>query len=126
MPNYGTVDSGNMSGYAEIHNIQRDEATGEAIAFATNATGYRYPWGITRFEEQIEHRTSDIDPARTSVTGTYALVEELEDRTIRFEQDVEFKSDLENFRMIFNRRVKVNGKIMHEKRWDKIFPRDFQ
>jgi hypothetical protein len=115
-----------MSGYAEIQTVQRNEATGDALAFATNSIVYRYPWGLARFEERIEHRTSDIDPARSSVTGIYALVEELENRTIRLEQDVEFKSDPENFRMIFTRRLKVNGKIMHEKHWDEIFPRDFQ
>jgi putative CocE/NonD family hydrolase len=126
LPGYGTVDSGNMSGYAEIQSVQRNKATGEAVASATNATSYRYPWGLTHFEEQIEHRTSDIDPAVSSVIGTYALVEELENRTIRLEQKVEFKSDLENFHMLFTRRLKVDGKITHEKYWDKIFPRDFQ
>jgi hypothetical protein len=126
LPNYATVDSGNLSGYAEIQNIQRNEATGDAIAFATNATSYRYPWGLTRFEERIEHRTCDLDPARTSVKGIYALVEELKNRTIRLEQDVEFKSDPKNFRMIFIRRIKVDGEIVHEKHWDEVFPRDFQ
>ena len=75
---------------------------------------------------RIPKRPSRSNPARTSVTGIYALVEELEDRTIRLEQDVVFKSDLENFRMVFTRRVKVDGKITHEKHWDEIFPRDFQ
>jgi hypothetical protein len=126
LPGYGTVDSGNMSGYAEIQTVQRNEATGDALAFATNSTAYRYPWGLARFEERIEHRTSDIDPARSSVTGIYALVEELENRTIRLEQDVEFKSDPKNFRMIFTRRLIVNGEIVHEKHWDETFPRDFQ
>ena len=41
-------------------------------------------------------------------------------------QKVEFKSDLENFRMVFICRVKVDSKITHEKCWDEIFPRDFQ
>lgn len=126
LPGYGTVDDGNISGYAEIQAIQRDEVTGEAFGFATNSTSYRYPWGLERFEERIEHRTSDHDPARTSVIGTYALVEELKDRTIRLEQDVEFKSDPENFRLIFTRRLRVNGEIVQEKHWDKTFPRDFQ
>ena len=126
LPGYGTVDSGNVSGYAEIQSIKRDEASGDAFVIATNQTGYRYPWGLERFEERMEHRTSDLDPAQSSVRGIYALVEELKDRTIRVEQEVEFKSDPENFRMIFIRRLKVNGKIMHEKHWDETFPRDFQ
>ncbi len=126
LPGFGTVDAGNISGYAEIQTIQRDELTGEAFGLATNTTSYRYPWALERFEERIEHRTSDIDPARTSVTGNYALVEELRDRTIRLEQDVKFMSDRKNFRLMFTRRLKVNGEIMHEKHWDEIIPRDFQ
>jgi putative CocE/NonD family hydrolase len=126
LPGYGTVDSGNVSGYAEIQSIQRDEASGDAFVIATNQTGYRYPWGLERFEERMEHRTSDLDPAQSSVRGIYALVEELKDRTIRVEQEVEFKSDPENFRMLFTRRFKVNGEIVHEKHWDETFPRDFQ
>jgi hypothetical protein len=126
VPGYGSVDSGNMSGYAEIRNIERDEATGDALALATNTTAYRYPWGVERLEERIEHRTNDLDPAKSSVRGIYALVEQLKDRTIRLEQDVEFKSDPKNFHMTFIRRLKVNGKTLHEKQWDETFPRDFQ
>ena len=81
--------------------MQRDPVSGEAFGVASNSGGMRYPWGIERFEESIEHRTSDLNPANTSVKGTYALTEELEDRTLRFEQDVVFSSDEKNFRMIF-------------------------
>jgi hypothetical protein len=126
LPGYGSVDSGNISGYGEIQSIERDEATGNAFGVATNQTSYRYPWGLEHFEERLEHRTSDLNPAETSVTGIYALTEELKERTIRVEQNVVFKSDPKNFRMIFKRRIKVDGKVMHEKTWDEVFPRDFQ
>jgi hypothetical protein len=126
LPGYGTEDDGNSSGYAEIDTIHKDKSTGESFGFAKNATSYRYPWGLETFEEQIEHRTSDLNPARTSVTGTYALVEELKDRTLRMEQDVVFRSDAKNFRLTFTRRLKVNGEIVHEKHWDETIPRDFQ
>ena len=123
---FGAIDAGNLTGYAEIDAIKRDPVTGDAYGLATNGTSYRYPWGVEHFEEQIKHRTSDSNPAQTSVTGIYAVVKEIEGRTIRLEQDVEFKSDQNNFRLVFIRRIKVNGKIIHEKRWDEIFPRDFQ
>ena len=58
--------------------------------------------------------------------GIYAVVKEVEGRIIRLEQDVEFESDLEDFRMKFVRRIKVNGQLLHEKNWDEVFPRDFQ
>jgi hypothetical protein len=126
VPGYSSVESGNSTGYAEIRNVDRNEATGDAVAAAKNISAYRYPWGVERLEELIEHRTNDLDPARSSVRGVYALVEQLKDRTIRLEQDVLFESDPENFYMTFIRRLKVNGKTLHEKQWNETFPRDFQ
>ena len=126
LPDYASVDSGNVSGYAEIKSIQRDEQSGAAFGIATNATSFRYPWGLEHFEERLEHRTSDLNPAETSVTGIYAVAIDLKDRTIRMEQNVVFKSDLKNFHMNFIRRFKVNGKTVHEKQWNETFPRDFQ
>ena len=126
LPDYASVDSGNVSGYAEIKSIQRDEQSGAAFGIATNATSFRYPWGLEHFEERLEHRTSDLNPAETSVIGIYAVAIDLKDRTIRMEQNVVFKSDLKNFHMNFIRRFKVDGETLHEKQWNEIFPRDFQ
>jgi len=123
---FETLDSGNITGYAAITEIKTDPATGEAYGVATNSGASRYPWGIERFEEEIEHRTSDENPAKTSVVGRYALTEELEDRIIRFEQDVSFNSDAENFRLKFERRVYVNGELFGENEWDETIPRDYQ
>lgn len=124
---WGSLESGNTSGYGEIDEIQRDDATGEASGVATNRTSSQFPWGKEHFEESIEHRTSDVDPSQTSVTGRYALTEELDDgRTIRLEQEVAFTSDVESFRLVFDRRVRVNGELIREKRWDETFSRDFQ
>ena len=126
LPDYASVDSGNVSGYGEIKSIQRDEQSGAAFGIATNATSFRYPWGLEHFEERLEHRTSDLNPAETSVIGIYAVAIDLKDRTIRMEQNVVFKSDLKNFHMNFIRRFKVNGETLHEKQWNETFPRDFQ
>lgn len=123
---FGALDSGNSTGYAEIKTIERDEKTGDAFGVASNATSYQFPWGKEHFEESIEHRTSDKNPAHTSVIGKYALTEELEDRTIRMEQEVEFKSDENNFYLTFKRVVKLNGELLKEKTWQETFPRDFQ
>ena len=126
LPDYVSVDSGNVSGYAEIKSIQRDEQSGAAFGIATNATSFRYPWGLEHFEERLEHRTSDLNPAETSVIGIYAVAIDLKDRTIRMEQNVVFKSDLKNFHMNFIRRFKVNGETLHERQWNETFQRDFQ
>ena len=126
LPGYETIESGNVTGYAAITEIKRDPETGEAFGVATNSGAYRYPWGIERYDEVIEHRTSDENPAHTSTIGRYSLTEELEDRTLDFEQIVEFTSNEENFRLKFHRRLLVNGELFREKIWDEVIPRDFQ
>ena len=126
MAGYETLDSGKITGYAAITEINTDPETGEAFGIASNWGANRYPWGIQRYEEEIEHRTSDENPANTSVEGRYAITQELEDRTLRFEQDVTFTSDEENFNLRIDRRVLVDGELFREKRWDEVIERDFQ
>jgi len=126
LPGFATLNAGNSTGYGEIEAVQHDAKTGEAFGVATNSGAYQYPWGVERFEERIEHRTSDSNPANTSVRGIYVLQEELPDRLLRFEQEVTFRSDLENFYLVFKRRVLVNGELKHEKEWADTIQRDFQ
>ena len=126
LPGFETLDAGNVTGYGEIKSVERDPVTGEAFGVATNSGGTRYPWGTERFEERIEHRTSDRNPAETSVRGLYALTQELADRTLRFEQDLVLRSDAENFRLTVTRRLLVDGDLVRQKEWDEIIPRDFQ
>ncbi len=123
---YEVLDAGNVTGYAAINSIQHDPDTGEEFGIATNTGATQYPWGIERFEEEIEHRTSDKNPAYTSVVGRYKITEELKDRTLDFEQNVEFRSDPENFYLSFHRWVSINGELYKEKVWQEVIPRDFQ
>ena len=123
---YEVIDSGGAGGYAAIYSIQHDPETGGAFGVATSAGANQSPWGIERFEEEIEHRTSDENPAYTSVVGRYKITEELKDRTLDFEQNVEFKSDEENFYLTFHRWVSINGELYKEKVWQEVIPRDFQ
>ena len=123
---YEVIDSGGAGGYAAIYSIQHDPETGGALGVATSSGATQSPWGIERFEEEIEHRTSDENPAYTSVIGRYKITEELKDRTLDFEQNVEFKSDEENFYLTFHRWVSINGELYKEKVWQEVIPRDFQ
>ena len=123
---YETIDSGGAGGYAAMYSIQHDPGTGGAFGVASSTGATQSPWGIERFEEEIEHRTSDENPAYTSVIGRYKITEELEDRTLDFEQNVEFSSDPENFYLNFHRWVTVNGELYKEKVWQEVIPRDFQ
>jgi len=126
LPGYETIDSGNVSGYGEISSVDRDPRNGDATAIATNTGGTRYPWGVETFEEHIEHKTSDSNPEKTSAKGVYALQIKMEERTVRLEAEVEFRSDLENFHLSFIRRLKENGEVIREKNWSETIPRDHQ
>ena len=123
---YETLDAGNITGYAAITSTKVDPDTGEVFGIATNAGATQYPWGVERFEDEIEHRTSDADPARTSVRGRYTLTQELPDRTLVFEQKTLFKSDEENFNLSITRTVLKDGELFAEREWDETIPRDHQ
>ncbi|HXV37831.1 MAG TPA: CocE/NonD family hydrolase, partial [Myxococcota bacterium] len=126
LPGFETVDAGNISGYGEISSIDRNPVTRTATVRATNRSGERYPWGTERFEETIEHQTNDEHPENTSVVGSYRMTVELADRTLRWESDTTFRSDLENFYYGSTRRLLRDGELIRERRWEDTIPRDFQ
>jgi hypothetical protein len=123
---FESLDAGNITGYAGITEIEHNPETGEAVGVATNANSQRYPWGIETFEESIEFRTSDHNPAVASSLGVYAIEQQLEDRTIRFEQETLFTSDFDDFHLKIDRRVLIDDEVEHEKTGEESVPRDFQ
>jgi putative CocE/NonD family hydrolase len=124
LPGYETLDSGTSSGYGEISSVDRNPQTGEVTAVATNADARRYPWATETFRETIEHRTSDAHPENTSVRGTHEIEITLEERVLRFEGELSFSSDRDNFYYEYTRRLFENGEPVREKRWKETFPRD--
>ena len=123
---YEVLDAGNITGYAAIDIIQRNEETGEAVGIASNTGANKYPWGIAYFEEEITQKTNDNDPANSSVVGRYKITQELDDRTLVFEQDVEFKSNVRDFNLRFHRWISIDGDKRYEKTWEETIPRDYQ
>jgi len=125
-PGFETLDMGTPSGYGEISSVDRNPQTGEVTVRATNSGGTIYPWGTETYRETIEHRTSDDNPAVTSMIGTHRLEIELKDRTLRFEGGLDFRSDADNFYYDYFRRLSEDGEIVREKRWTETIPRDYQ
>ena len=121
---FARIDDGNPSGYGEISEMRRNPQTGEAVAVATNKGAQRYPWGEERYEERIEHSTSDAHPENTALRGTHHMEVDLPGRKLRWEAELEFRSDLEAYHYDYVRRVFENGKLLREKRWTERFPRD--
>jgi hypothetical protein len=126
LPGFETLDAGNVSGYGEISSIDRNPRTRTTTVKATNASGSRYPWGTERFEETIAHETNDDHPEETSVRGTYRMTVELDDRTLSWESEMSFRSDLKNFYYDYTRRLLKDGALIREKNWEDTIPRDHQ
>jgi putative CocE/NonD family hydrolase len=123
---FAALDTGNPSGYGEISSVDRNPQTGEVTIKATNTGGSRYPWGTETYRETIEHRTSDENPENTRVKGTHMLQVELADRTLRWEAELDFSSDVENFYYRYVRRLSTDGELVREKEWERTIPREFQ
>ena len=123
---FETLDAGTSSGYGEISSVDRNPQTGAATATATDTGGQRYPWGVERYRETIRHTVKDDDPARASTLGTHRMEVELPGRTLLWEAELSFSSDLDNFHYSYRRRLSENGKLLREKSWTDTIPRDFQ
>jgi hypothetical protein len=126
LPGFTTLDAGTVSGYGEISSIDRDPQRRTTRVTATNRAGSRYPWGTERFEETITHEASDDHPEATSVRGEHRTTVELGERTLVWDSRTWFRSDLENFTYSSTRRLLENGKLVREKTWEDVIPRDHQ
>jgi hypothetical protein len=126
MAGYQSIDAGNISGYGEIGTIERDTKRRSTKVVARNTGGTKYPWGTERYNEKIVHETNDDHPEKTSMTGEHRMTVELEDRTLTWEANLLFRSDLENFYYTYTRRLLQDGKLIREKHWEDTIPRDHQ
>jgi hypothetical protein len=126
LPGFESLNDGTPSGYGEVSSIDRNPQTGAAKVVATNGGSVRYPWGTERYEETITHETHDKNPADTSVVGSHRMVVELPGRTLVWEAELLFRSDLENFYYTYTRRLLSNGALVREKIWNDTIPRDYQ
>jgi hypothetical protein len=119
-------EAGTSSGYGEIESVDRNPQTGDALAVASNRGVTRYPWGTETYRERIEHRTSDRHPETTSVTSTYEIKIELENRVLLLEGKTTFSSDLDNFYYQYTRSLRENGQLVRTRTWAETFLRDYQ
>jgi hypothetical protein len=126
LPGFESLDAGTVSGYGEISSIDRNPQARTAKVTARNGALGRAPWGTERFEETITHEASDDHPEASSVRGEHRTTVELPDRTLVWESQVWFRSDRENFFYDYTRRLLQDGRLVREKTWKDVIPRDHQ
>lgn len=123
---YEWLESGTPSGFGEVSRVERDPRSGRARVIATSATERRLPWGRESNSEVITHETSDARPDSTTVRGEYQTTVRLADRTLRWEVEVLVRSDSTTFHYLHVRRLRRDGALIREKRWEASIPRDHQ
>ena len=127
LPGYGSLEEGTVSGYGEIARVVRDTKRRTTEVVALNGGGSRYPWGTERYEETITHHASDENPAEASLVGEHRMTVELDTgRTLVWEAELDFSSDLESFFYRYTRRLFENGELLRERTWKDVIPRDHQ
>jgi hypothetical protein len=123
---YGTVKEETTSGYGEIATVERDVRNSSTRVTALNSGADQYPWGQSLFDEKIVHEVQDEHPEAASVRGEYRIELKLKDRTLTFESQVLFRSDLRDFHYKGTRRLLKDGTLVREKTWEDTIPRDHQ
>jgi putative CocE/NonD family hydrolase len=126
LPGYETVQDGTTSSYSELADVRRDEERRIATVELKNRTATRYPWGVHEVVERITHQTDDRHPDRTSVLGDYTITIRLPEQVLLIQGVLEFRSDRDNFHMVYTRRLKRNGELVRERIWRETISRDFQ
>ena len=127
MPGFATLDAGTSSGYGEISWSTAIRRPATSAITATNSGGQRYPWGVERYHETIEHRVTDGAPDEGGAAG-HASHGSLTCRAASWSgrRSSPSRSDRESFHYDYRRRLTENGKLLREKSWHDDIPRDFQ
>ena len=124
LPGYGSLASETVSGFAEIRDVIRNERTQTTTVVATNSGSDQYPWGIVNYNEKISHTLSDLHPADARVESTYTTTVLLNERTLILTGILIFRSDEKNYYYDYTRRLEEGGKVLREKNWTKVIPRE--
>ncbi|MEW5901729.1 MAG: CocE/NonD family hydrolase, partial [Acidobacteriota bacterium] len=72
------------------------------------------------------YETNDKNPANSSYRGERGNRVEIDGRTIDLQTFVDVRSDVENFHMVFLRRIFENERLVWQREWRETIKRDFQ
>ncbi len=121
---YQTLHSGTNSGFAELALVCYDHQTKMNEIIASNSSEEAYPWGTMFYNEEIRHLTNDEHPERTSVISDYTIRAMLPERNLRWEGQLNFSGDADNFYYHYTRQLFVNQILIKDKTWMETIPRD--
>lgn len=126
LPSYGElkVDTAATPDIGSVWSVVRKPNDSKTQIIQSGSGGRAYPWGSISYWREVIQTAQDDDPATSGVTGITGYLVDLGDRTVRLEGDLSLSSDAENFYFNYTRRALENGKLVKEKTWSEIIPRD--
>ncbi len=124
-PRAARPDVTDLDAPAPTERIIYDPLTGQTTMKWTN--GYGQIIGATRIDntEREEYRTSDHDPSRSSFYGFETHRIRPPGRDLLLETTIDIRSDSTAFHVVVTRRISSKGRLVRQKRWDELVPREF-
>jgi predicted acyl esterase len=123
---YRTVLDDTQSGYSEVTTVERNVPNAATKVVANNVGTEEFPWGSIRKDDEIVYEVRDEHPEAASVTSDMKRVVQVDGRHLVWQGILDFRSDRENFYYTYTRRLSENGRLIREKTWKEIIPRDYQ
>lgn len=106
--------------------LQRDEGRQKTTVVWKGKSQTEYPWGKETDYEQLTYDAEDAHPATNSVRGEAESIYELKGRVLSWRGHLSVTSDEKNFFYKYTRELLKDGKMLKQKTWQEVIPRDHQ
>ncbi len=106
--------------------LERDEANHKATVRWRGKSETTYPWGKENDFENLTYGVDDAHPEVSTVRGEVESIYALKGRELRWRGHLSISTDQKNFYYKYTRELLKDGKLIRQKNWEEIIPRDHQ
>jgi hypothetical protein len=108
------------------YSVLRDEVRQATHVIWRGSDSSQYPWGKRTHHEQLSYEVEDAHPDVNVVRGDSDSTFHLQGRTLLYRGHLEMRSDWKTFYYTYHRELLQNGRVIREKTWQDVIPRDHQ
>jgi len=108
------------------YHVTRDEVRQATHVVWRGSDKAQFPWGKQTDHEQLTYDVEDAHPEVNVVIGDSDTTYELKNRTLLYRGHLEMRSDQNHFYYTYHRELLQNGKVIRDKTWKEVIPRDHQ
>jgi len=106
--------------------VHRDEFRATTRVEWQGDDAMEFTWGKMKDHEHLTHEVNDTHPEAAVVRGEAETEVQLPGRTLVWRTWLEVRSDSGNFLYEYKRQLLEGGRVIREKAWKEIIPRDHQ